>query len=91
MRIDSVGVKVPSRKVTNADILQMLEEHSNGVSPVLLKTYQRMVRGLFKMAGSEVRYTRDETKNEKASDFHHWRDERSPGKGRPGSRGISTC
>jgi acyl-CoA:acyl-CoA alkyltransferase len=69
MRIDSVGVKVPSRKVTNADILQMLEEHSNGVSPILLKTYQRMVRGLFTMAGSEVRYARDEKKNEKASDF----------------------
>ena len=60
---------MPSRKVTNADILQMLEEHSNGVSPILLKTYQRMVRGLFTMAGSEIRYARDEKKNEKASDF----------------------
>ena len=51
MRIDSVGVKVPSRKVTNADILQLLEKHSNGVSPILLKTYQRMVRDVLHTRG----------------------------------------
>jgi 3-oxoacyl-[acyl-carrier-protein] synthase III len=69
MRIDSIGAKVPSRRVTNADILQLLEEHSNGISPIMLRTYQRMVKGLFTMAGSEIRYARDEKKNEKAGDF----------------------
>jgi 3-oxoacyl-[acyl-carrier-protein] synthase III len=55
--------------VTNDDILQWLEEHSPGTSTILLKTYQRVVRGLFKAAGSEIRYMRDATKNEKASQF----------------------
>jgi len=69
MRIESVGVRVPSRKVTNEDILKWLEEHSNGVSPILLKTYQRVVKGLFNAAGSRVRYIRDVAKNEKAAPF----------------------
>jgi 3-oxoacyl-[acyl-carrier-protein] synthase III len=62
-------VRIPSRRVSNDEILQLLEEHSNGVSKIVLKTYQRMVKGLFKMAGSEIRAVRDEKKNEKASDF----------------------
>ena len=69
MRIDSVGVRIPSKKVTNDDILRLLEEHSNGVSKLVLKTYQRMVKGLFNVAGSEVRYMRDAEKNEKASEL----------------------
>ena len=67
MRIESVGVRLPSRRVTNDDILQMLEDYSNGVSRVVLKTYQRMVRGMFKLAGSEVRLIRD--KGEQAVGF----------------------
>ncbi len=69
MRIESIGVRIPSRKVTNEDILRMLDEHSDGASRVLLSTYKRVVKGLFKAAGSEVRYIRDIEKNEKASQF----------------------
>ncbi len=69
MRIDSIGVRIPTRRVTNEDILRLLEEHSDGVSRVLLRTYQRVVRGLFNAAGSQVRYIRDPEKNEKASQF----------------------
>jgi acyl-CoA:acyl-CoA alkyltransferase len=69
MRIDSIGIRIPTRRVTNDDILQWLEDHSNGTSAILLKTYQRVVRGLFKAAGSQVRYIRDEAKDEKASQF----------------------
>ena len=69
MRIESIGVSVPSLKITNDDILKMLAEKSNGVSPIILKTYQRMVRGLFTMAGSNIRYVRDPDKDEKASQF----------------------
>jgi acyl-CoA:acyl-CoA alkyltransferase len=69
MRIDSIGVRVPTRRVTNDDILKWLEEHSPGVPTILLKTYQRVVRGLFKAAGSEIRYIRDAEKGEKASRF----------------------
>jgi len=67
MRIESIGVSVPSRKVTNDDILNWLEENSRPMSPMLVKTYQRMVRGLLSMAGSDTRYIRNS--NEKACDF----------------------
>ncbi|HVO37880.1 MAG TPA: 3-oxoacyl-[acyl-carrier-protein] synthase III C-terminal domain-containing protein [Spirochaetia bacterium] len=69
MRIESIGVSVPTRKITNEDILRLLEEKSNGISPLILKTYQRMVKGLFTMAGSDIRYIRDTDKDEKAADF----------------------
>ncbi len=69
MRIESIGIRTPSRRVTNDDILQILEENSGGVPKILLKTYMRMVSGLFKVAGSEVRYIRDFARNEKAVDF----------------------
>jgi 3-oxoacyl-[acyl-carrier-protein] synthase III len=69
MRIESIGVAVPSRKVTNDDILKLLAENSDDTSPITLKTYQRMVKSLFAMAGSNVRYMRDADKDEKASDL----------------------
>ena len=28
MKIDSIGVRIPTRKITNDDILQMLAQHS---------------------------------------------------------------
>ncbi|HUI69748.1 MAG TPA: 3-oxoacyl-ACP reductase, partial [Spirochaetia bacterium] len=69
MRIESIGVSVPSRKVTNEDILRMLAENSDGISPIIVKSYQRLVRGLFALAGSDVRYVRDTDKDEKAGTF----------------------
>src|SRR3972149_3466271 len=69
MKIDSIGVRIPTRKITNQNILEMLEQHSPEASTLLLKTYQRIVKGLFSAAGSQVRHVRDEEKGEKASDF----------------------
>jgi 3-oxoacyl-[acyl-carrier-protein] synthase III len=69
MKIEAVGVRMPSKKVTNEDILQFLEYHSNGVAKPVLKTYQRIVKGMLKMAGSQVRYIRDMEKPEVASVF----------------------
>jgi 3-oxoacyl-[acyl-carrier-protein] synthase III len=69
MRIDSIGVAVPSCRVTNDDILKLLAENSDDTSPITLKTYQRMVKSLFAMAGCHVRYMRDANKQEKASDL----------------------
>ncbi len=66
MKIESIGVRLPSRTVTNEDILQFLEDHSNGISKPILKTYQRMVKGLLKMAGSNTRVIRDMAKSETA-------------------------
>ena len=69
MKIESIGVRIPTRIVTNDDVLQMLEEQSPEVSALLVKTYQRIVKGLFSAAGSQFRHVRDEEKGEKASTF----------------------
>jgi len=69
MRIESIGVRIPTRIVTNDDVLQLLEEQSPEVSTLLVKTYQRIVKGLFSAAGSQFRHVRDEEKGEKASTF----------------------
>ena len=69
MRIESIGVSVPTRRVTNEDILKLLEDNSNGMSPIIVKSYKRLVRGLFALAGSDIRYVRDTDKDEKASTF----------------------
>ena len=69
MRIESLGVRIPSLRVTNQDILDWIEERNHGASVLLLKTYLRVVGGLFKAAGSQTRFIRDVAKNEKASEF----------------------
>jgi acyl-CoA:acyl-CoA alkyltransferase len=69
MKIDSIGVRIPTRKISNNDILEMLQENSPEASTLLVKTYQRIVRGLFSAAGSQIRHVRDEAKGEKASTF----------------------
>ena len=69
MRIESVAMRVPTLAMTNEDILGYLEKFSDGVSKQMLKTYQRLVRGLLMKAGSRVRYRRDKERDEKASDF----------------------
>jgi 3-oxoacyl-[acyl-carrier-protein] synthase III len=53
--------------VTNDEVLQLLEQNSPEASALLVKTYQRIVRGLFSAAGSQLRHVRDEEKGEKAS------------------------
>ena len=69
MKIESIGVRIPSRTITNDDVLKYLEEYSPDTPAILVKTYQRIVRGLFSAAGSQNRQVRDETKGEKASTF----------------------
>jgi acyl-CoA:acyl-CoA alkyltransferase len=69
MKIDSIGVRIPTRVITNDEVLRLLEVHSPEASALLVKTYQRIVKGLFSAAGSQVRHVRDEEKGEKASDF----------------------
>ncbi len=69
MKIESIGVRIPTRVITNDDVLKMLAQYSPEASVLLVKTYQRIVRGLFSAAGSQTRHIRDEEKGEKASTF----------------------
>ena len=69
MRIESIAMKIPSRKITNDDILDFLVTYSNGVSKRMLKGYQRVVSGMLTSTGADVRYIRDKSRSERASDF----------------------
>src|SRR5271157_5017407 len=69
MKIDSIGVRIPTRIVTNDEVLDLIAQHSTEASVLLVKTYQRIVRGLLSAAGSQTRHIRDEEKGEKASTF----------------------
>lgn len=66
MKIQSIAFKVPSRKITNDDILSMIATNSNGVAKAKLHSYQKIVERLFKVNGSHVRYIRDKEKDESA-------------------------
>ena len=69
MRIESIALTHPSRRVTNDDIVVLLDQCSNGVEPRVLRKYQRLVRGLLKRTGSVTRYVRDPERGERASDL----------------------
>ena len=44
MKIDSIGVRIPTRKITNDEILRLLAQYSPDTSTLLVNTYQRVVR-----------------------------------------------
>jgi 3-oxoacyl-[acyl-carrier-protein] synthase III len=69
MRIESIAVRIPSRRVTNDDILDFLVVHSNGVSKKVLSQYQRLVKVLLTRTGSDVRFIRDKGRKERAADL----------------------
>jgi 3-oxoacyl-[acyl-carrier-protein] synthase III len=69
MKIQSIAVKIPTRKVTNQTIMDMIEEHSPKVGKVTIKAYQRMVMHMLKKSGAQDRYIRDLEKGEKPSQF----------------------
>ena len=69
MRIESVAVKLPSRKVTNDDIFAFIEEASPDVSRVVRQTYLRMTRTLLDKCGAKTRFIRDKEKKEKAQEL----------------------
>lgn len=69
MKIESIAVKIPSLKVTNQKILEMIDEHNPDGNPVTVKTYKRMIKHLLLKAGADVRYIRDKEKGERAATF----------------------
>jgi 3-oxoacyl-[acyl-carrier-protein] synthase III len=61
MKIKSIGYALPSRKVTNEDILRDVELKSNRhMSQPELKKLTSTIKDLFKKSGSDVRYHRAE-------------------------------
>jgi 3-oxoacyl-[acyl-carrier-protein] synthase III len=61
MKIKSIGYALPSKKVTNEDILRDVElDSSRHMSQGDLKKLTSIIKGLFKKSGSNVRYHRAE-------------------------------
>jgi 3-oxoacyl-[acyl-carrier-protein] synthase III len=69
MKILSVAKRIPSREITNGDILSMIAENSTNISKRSLATYQRVVTSLLEKSGSRTRYVRDRRKEESAADL----------------------
>ncbi|MEI6367530.1 MAG: 3-oxoacyl-[acyl-carrier-protein] synthase III C-terminal domain-containing protein [Planctomycetota bacterium] len=69
MRIESISAQIPSRKITNDDILASIQQHSHDQSPLIVQTYLRIVQALFKKAGSDTRFVLDPAQGETAFHF----------------------
>ncbi len=69
MRIESLAVRFPSLKVTNADLLAQIPDHSPGVPDDQVRLYQRQLGHMMTRAGCETRFFRDRSKNETAISF----------------------
>ena len=69
MRILSVAARMPSKRVTNDDILEAIGDHSRDEPKLQVHTYLRLVRGLFGKTGANTRFVLDKTKGETAFGF----------------------
>jgi 3-oxoacyl-[acyl-carrier-protein] synthase III len=66
LKIDSIGVAIPSLKVTNEDIVSFIKENNWGTDREILEVYIRLTRSLLAKAGSRERYFRNKEKKESA-------------------------
>ncbi|MCX5751916.1 MAG: 3-oxoacyl-ACP reductase [Candidatus Saganbacteria bacterium] len=69
MKIDAVAVAIPSLEVSNEWVLNEIERLNPDLPSKTVKLYQRQTLALLKKSGSNTRYWRDRSKNEKAIDF----------------------
>jgi len=69
MKIESVAISIPSRRITNEDIYNIILEENKKESRIKLNKYIRLVKILFKKSGADTRYICDVDNKEKA--FEH--------------------
>jgi 3-oxoacyl-[acyl-carrier-protein] synthase III len=69
MKIDSIGIAIPTLKVTNDDILEFIRQYSGDVEPGLVNKYVKLTASLLGKAGAKVRYFRNKEKKETARDL----------------------
>jgi len=69
MQIAAISYRIPSRKITNEDVIEILDRHNAHVSKVQKAIHFRTINELFEMLGAESRYVRDIAKGEKAVDL----------------------
>src|SRR5690242_3243427 len=65
MKVAGIGVAIPSRRVSNDDVVQMIAEQRP--RDAMSEVVKRSALNLLRAAGSDVRYYRD--RGERAQDF----------------------
>ncbi len=68
MKLAALSYKVPSRVMTNADMIEMVDRQNSDVSALRKALYFRVVNGLYNRLGASTRHIRDIAGGEKASD-----------------------
>ncbi len=71
MRISSIAVRIPSRKITNEDLLADIARANPGSSPKELSRYLRDVGFILNRCGSNTRFLRDRESGETAHALIH--------------------
>ena len=66
LRIDSIAIRIPSRKITNADTLALIAESNCSSPPDQLRRFVRELGFLLERCGSDTRYLRDREVGETA-------------------------
>jgi len=66
MKISSIGVTLPSLRVTNSDLLRQLVEVNQGVQQDQIRSSCTQIETLLKKAGAQTRFYRDRSRNETA-------------------------
>jgi len=69
LRIESLAVRFPSLKVTNADLLAQIPDWSPGVPADQVRLYQRQLGHMMARSGCETRFFRDRSQQETAISF----------------------
>ncbi len=66
LRIDSIAIRIPSRKITNEDTLALVAEANRDNPPDRLRRFLRELRFLLQRCGSDTRCVRDREAGETA-------------------------
>lgn len=69
MQIVALAHRVPSRLMTNADMIEMVDRLNPELSRARKAVFSRTVHSLYRRLGAETRYIRDLEAGEKASDI----------------------
>jgi 3-oxoacyl-[acyl-carrier-protein] synthase III len=69
MQIATISYRIPSRRIANQDVIEILDRHNAHVPRVRKGIYFRIIIELLEMLGAENRYVRDIAKGEKAVDL----------------------
>src|SRR4051794_35953025 len=69
MKISAVGHRIPSRVLTNDDMIEILDQSNPNLPKLSRSRYLQTVRALYSRVGAQTRYVRDTEHGELARDL----------------------